>query len=479
MLDKTSYPYGAGFRSLTAETLSPVALAVTGELPAWLEGTLLRTAPSKFEVGARSYNHWFDGLAMLHRFAFAQGRVTYANRFLQSQAFRAAQATAEISYAEFATDPCRTLFGRVAALFDPKLTDNCNVNVVSYAGATVALTETTMPLRFAPDTLATLGLFAYAPELRGQISMAHPHYDAARQCQYSYMVEFGMTSHYRVFSIGDDGAQTLVAELPVERPAYMHSFAMTENYLILAEFPLTVSALDLKFSGKPFITNYRWQPERGLKFRVIEKATGREVAAPAGDAAFAFHHVNAFEDGEALVIDMVAYPDAGIIDQLYLNRLLAGAPLDATGVLTRFRVPLDGQGSVSREELSPTPLELPRINERNAGKPYRYVWGTGIAVQGDFLDAIVKIDTATGAVARWYVEGCYPGEPVFVAAPSACAEDDGVLLSVVLDIPRNASFLLVLDAATLAEIARAETPHAIPFHFHGNYFASTPGPRMP
>jgi len=32
--------------------------------------------------------------------------------------------------------------------------------------------------------------------------------------------------------------------------------------------------------------------------------------------------------------------------------------------------------------------------------------------------------------------------------------------------------LLVLDAATLAEKARAEAPHAIPFHFHGNYFAS-------
>ena len=67
---------------------------------------------------------------MLHRFAFAQGRVTYANRFLASNAFRAAQETGEISYAEFATDPCRTLFGRVAALLDPKLTDNCNVNVV-------------------------------------------------------------------------------------------------------------------------------------------------------------------------------------------------------------------------------------------------------------------------------------------------------------------------------------------------------------
>ena len=133
MLDKPSFPYGAGFRSLTAETPTPVALPVTGALPSWLNGTLLRTGPSKFEVGARTYNHWFDGLAMLHRFAFADGGVTYANRFLESKAFCAAEATGKISYAEFATDPCRTLFGRVAAIFDPKLTDNCCVNVSDYA----------------------------------------------------------------------------------------------------------------------------------------------------------------------------------------------------------------------------------------------------------------------------------------------------------------------------------------------------------
>ncbi|MBK5199237.1 MAG: carotenoid oxygenase family protein, partial [Methyloceanibacter sp.] len=89
----------------------------------------------------------------------------------------------------------------------------------------------------------------------------------------------------------------------------------------------------------------------------------------------------------------------------------------------------------------------------------------------DFLDSIVKVDTKTGEVMSWYEEGVYPGEPVFVPAPSAQTEDDGVLLSVVLDIANDQSFLLVLDAATLQEKARAETPHAIPFHFHGNYFA--------
>ena len=56
--------------------------------------------------------------------------------------------------------------------------------------------------------------------------------------------------------------------------------------------------------------------------------------------------------------------------------------------------------------------------------------------------------------------------------PSACAEDDGALLSIVLDTAKKRSFLLALDAARLAEKARAEAPHAIPFHFHGNYFAS-------
>ena len=123
--------------------------------------------------------------------------------------------------------------------------------------------------------------------------------------------------------------------------------------------------------------------------------------------------------------------------------------------------------------MAPETIELPRINYASrAGKPYRYVWGTGVQVRSDFLDSIVKLDIGTGDAARWYEEGLYPGEPVFVPAPRAKAEDGGVLLSIVLDIEKDVSFLLVLDAATLQEQARAEAPHAIPFHFHGNYFAS-------
>ncbi len=45
-------------------------LTVSGQLPSWLSGTLVRNGPAKFEVGAQSFRHWFDGLSMLHRFTF-------------------------------------------------------------------------------------------------------------------------------------------------------------------------------------------------------------------------------------------------------------------------------------------------------------------------------------------------------------------------------------------------------------------------
>jgi beta,beta-carotene 9',10'-dioxygenase len=85
----------------------------------------------------------------------------------------------------------------------------------------------------------------------------------------------------------------------------------------------------------------------------------------------------------------------------------------------------------------------------------------------------VRVDCATGAALTWNEPGTYPGEPVVVARPAGAggtgAEDDGVVLSVALDATAGTSCLLVLDAATLTELARATVPHAIPFGFHGGF----------
>jgi carotenoid cleavage dioxygenase-like enzyme len=237
--DRTSY--ASGFADLDSE-VEPTRLRLQGEFPAWLTGSLLRTGPARFEAGTTRLNHWFDGQAMLHRFAFADGAVTYVNRFLRGDSYCEAAAKGSLARGEFATDPCRTLFQRVAAVFSPHLTDNCNVNVDMFGGDSVALTETTLPVRFDAETLATLGHYAASAEVGGMVSIAHPHHDAKRGCRFSYVVDFGRRSHYRLFAIPDDGSpERVVAEMPVDKPAYMHSFAMTERYLVLTEFPLVVT----------------------------------------------------------------------------------------------------------------------------------------------------------------------------------------------------------------------------------------------
>ena len=461
--------YGIGFSTLGKE-IQLDDLPQRGNMPPWLNGTLVRTGPAKFEIGEQRYKHWFDGLAMLHKFSFKGGRLSYANQFIESKSYTEARNKGKIIRGEFGTDPCRSLFGRVASLFFPRVTDNANVNVSMLAGKYVAMTETRMPIVFDPETLRTVGVFDYGNELKGQISTAHPHFDFTRKQAFNYCARLSRKSAYQVFSVArDEKNARLVGTVPIDKPAYMHSFGMSERYIVLVEFPLVVSPVELLLSGKPFIENYRWSPERGTRFWIVNKDGGEIVGSSEGEAFFAFHHVNAFEQEDEVVLDLVTYADPSIIAAFYLDRLKSRSDLSA-GQLRRFRVRIGGN-HVSSEELAQEKIELPRINYREKStKLHRYVYGTGNRLKGNFLDQLVKIDVRDGAALTWNEEGCYPGEPVFVGSPNGTAEDEGVILSVVLDAKRGTSFLLVLDARSCEGRARAEVPHHIPFGFHGQYF---------
>jgi beta,beta-carotene 9',10'-dioxygenase len=463
--------YRLGFTTQDRE-VSVDQLPVTGALPRWLTGSLVRTGPAKFEVGERSYNHWFDGLAMLHRFGFGEGRVSYVNRFLRTRAYREAEKTGRISYAEFATDPCRTLFQRVVQVFDPRSTDNASVNVMRLGDEYVAMTETPLPVAFEPETLRTLGVADWASGLPGQLTTAHPHYDDSTGEMVNYVTHFAPASKYRLYALKPGaGKPREIASVPARKPAYMHSFALTERYAVLVEYPLVVNPPSLALSRRPFIENYRWEPDRGTTFTVIDRHAGAVERRVQGPPFFCFHHVNAFESGDELVIDLAAYEDASIVQALYLKHLRAG-PSPIRAELRRYRVPLGSSGDVSGERLADGALELPRIDYRTRNtRPYRYVYGDGMrGGDSDFLDQLVKVDVDSGDVKAWSEDGCYPGEPVFVPAPDQRSEDDGVILSVVLDARAESSFLVVLDASSFEEIARALAPLRIPFGFHGSYF---------
>ncbi|TAK32012.1 MAG: carotenoid oxygenase family protein [Myxococcaceae bacterium] len=477
--------FARGFENVKAET-PPCELPVTGSLPDWLHGALLRTGPGVFSLASESYRHWFDGLAMLHRFGFRAGRpgsIGYTSRFLRSPDHERSTATGRVSYDGFATVPRRGPIDRLRTLIDParQFGRNGMVNVQRLGPRSyIAMTENPLAMEFDPDDLSTLGPFDYQDSWSGAMDMittAHAQADLSRRALYNFVARLDPLNPRYIVNRIDEGSRgrVVVGEVPTDAIAYMHGFGMTERYIILVEYPLvtTPAALFLMpLTGRTYIENYAWKPERGARFRVIDKRDGSNVGAWETDAFFAFHHVNAREVGDELHVDLSVYADGvDILGQFYLDRLRSpsGGTIAWSG-LERFRLPLRGDRPVRRERICDAMFEMPQINSaRCSAGAYRYAYGVSYTAPGRFVDALVKIDVERGDSRSWHEDGCHPGEPVFVPRPGGADEDDGVNLSVVFDSRAGASFLLVLDSASFTERARVALPHAIPFMLHGQF----------
>ena len=167
--------YRKGFADQTNEITAP-SLEIEGVIPDWLSGTLLRNGPARFRLKDKTLNHWFDGLAMLHKFDIANGQVSYANKFLDSPAFRAAKE-GKMQYGEFATDSCRSLFKRIAQVFMGSTPSaNANVSIGKIGRPFVAQTESPVQVAFDEETLKTIGIVSYGDTLKVELTTAHPYY---------------------------------------------------------------------------------------------------------------------------------------------------------------------------------------------------------------------------------------------------------------------------------------------------------------
>ncbi|MBJ7469914.1 MAG: carotenoid oxygenase family protein [Solirubrobacteraceae bacterium] len=447
------------------------ALPVEGEVPSWLTGSLLRNGPAQWDLQTGSVNHWFDGMAMLHRFAFSEGKVSYRNKLLRGKAATAYERDGKLSYREFASDPCKSTFGRVMSLFDPSLTDNGAVNITQVAGKWVAITESPMGVEFDPRTLETIGVYQRAKGSR--VPLAHEHVDRATGEIYGVRTLLGRKCAYELTATErTTGVERLIARIPVKHPAYQHSFALTERFVVVGEHPFVVDPLRLLLSGKPFIENFRWEPQHGTTFTAVDRRTGEVAGTWTAPASFCFHHVNAFDDEDgSVVVELCAFDDASIVHALALQERRDGAAIPES-TLRRYRLPRGG-GDVVVETTAPASMELPRIDDRFARAPHRFVWGVGLGGEdASFLDRLVLADVQQGEVREWHEPGVYPGEPVFVPRPGGTEEGDGVVLSVLLEPALGASSLLVLDAISMQEVARVRVPQHIPFGFHGGFVKS-------
>lgn len=462
---------GLGFQTNATER-EPIELSPSQPLPSWLRGELVRTGPALFELGPDSLAHWFDGLAKLLRLELRPNKIIYRSKLLQSQALRQFQSSGRLASMEFASRPKKCgLAGLLQTLQGPRLTDNGNVNILSLPdGDWLALTETTRPLRVNADLLDAHP-FEYQDQIRGQVTTAHPWVDPKSGEIINLVVRLGLKSCYQFTSWNpSQRRRRLLASLPVQKPSYTHSFAVAGPYLILLESPLRVNPLHLRFSSQPYINHYHWHQQQSSVAWIINRETGRIVVRHELEPAFHFHVVNAWEESNAICIDLPLYRDASIVDGLRLDALRSQRPLPPS-CLCRLILPLY-QRPPQRQVLFSGIVELPGLHRDWAGRRHDAAF-LASSVEGLFLDSLLRYQDDQGVTHRWSAPGCFPGEPLFVARPHehggtrAC--DDGVLLSVVLDTFQSRSFVAVLDATDLRELSRIYLPDVVPFSFHGQF----------
>ncbi len=152
-----------GFTSQEEETAVD-ALPVSGELPAWLSGALVRVTPAQARHGRPLVRR--PGHAEPLRLRRTAGSPT---RAASSAAVAYAEAGEGRLRGGFGTDPCRSIFKRVQSIFSPDITDNPNVNLAQIGERYIAMTETPMPVEFDPETLETLGHLKYGDRLKGHV----------------------------------------------------------------------------------------------------------------------------------------------------------------------------------------------------------------------------------------------------------------------------------------------------------------------
>jgi carotenoid cleavage dioxygenase len=430
------------------EELTLTDLAVTGHIPAELDGRLLRNGPNPVGDEDPATYHWFTGDGMAHGVRIRDGRAEwYRNRWVRSPDVAAALGEA----------PPPSPYPEDVRIFA------ANTNIIGLAGRTYAIVEAGAPPIELTDELETVGPSNFDGTL-DHVFSAHPKRDPRTGEWHVAVYYWAWGNQIRYLSLSPDGRVQRSVDVPTPGGPMVHDVAFTEKYALLFDLPVTFD-LDAAMAGVrlPYAWNESYGARIGLLPRDGATDDGSDVRWYDIDLCYVFHPLNAYDlDDGRVVLDAIRHPKMFDRDKL--------GPNEGSTRLERWTID-PAEGKVVEETIDDRYQEFPRLNEAYQGLPNRYGYGAKLAGAFEAGPAL-KHDLVAGRTEEHhYGDGRVTLEPVFVPREGAKAEDDGWIMSYVYDATTDRSDVVILDAQDFAgePVATIHLPVRVPFGFHGNW----------
>ncbi|APR86933.1 Lignostilbene-alpha,beta-dioxygenase [Minicystis rosea] len=437
-----------------------------GTIPRDLAGMFVRNGSNPRFLG-KGRHHWFDGDGMMHGVHFEDGRASYRNRWIRTQAFLAEEQAGEALWTGVTERPDFT---------NPRgpFKDTSNTDVVFHAGRLLTLWwlgGDAYALRL--PSLETCGVETWGGKVK-TIS-AHPKVDAATGEMMFF--DYKPFPPYLTYGVANAaGELTHLTTIDLPGPRLQHDMAITERFSIFLDMSMMWDP-KLLAQGKTRIGFFRDKPTR---FGILPRhAPGSEIRWFEASACYMYHTINAWEEGDRVVLVgcRIDHPLAGATDNPDIGRVVPEIGfLRLEPYLYRWTFDMK-TGAVTEEQLDDVLGEFPRMDNRALGRRTRFAYTPRIASAPTmFFDGLTKYDTDTGRKSEHlWPSGKFGGEVVFAPRLGSKSEDDGYLVTFVAEESTGASELVILDAAHVDQdpVCRIPIPQRVPTGYHAFWISAS------
>ena len=346
---------------------------------------------------------------------------------------------------------------RVAGGDDPndRFMVNPMVNVWKFDDKYMATTDQNLYIEFDAATGDVLGDVNAAFDQTSDpitakgvqaLAAAHPRYD--RFLRQHYNVEMDLKpkgaevlhkpATYNVWRYNETGEayapgetlppREIIASFSSDDASYVHSFALSEKYVVIVQCPFTYDFATLMTSDV-IEDSTTWNEKGHTTVHVIDRNSGEILQQITDDGApwFIYHALNAYDDGEEVVVHLSRYDNSTLIDfgmklENIVDEPKLYVPTYTQARLNECRVNVR-TGALKCEEVVGDTFEMATFNwvDKHMQQP-QYAWAANMASpntpwsdgESDWIDQIVKVDLSSKAVVgSWKQEGAYNCEVGF------------------------------------------------------------------